>query len=261
MVGMKRPIFVRPLADAEREALEEGGPALAGRLPPPPLPGLARKLQVRERLRHRPLVGLRLSDGGPHRHKALQRGRTRRGPAHTLFKAKYDPRRLRRGTGRTLARDASPHSPREFGKGTSLWTLELAAEVSFEEGLTEGRVTGETVRASLERMGGDAGCGPRSVGSPPPTPSTPEKRRRDRLIRLSEDNHGWVVGFEDETWWSRVGPFPRCASGARTGSPSVWCSGRSPKTIPTRRPSPPATGCTCPNSTGGRGCASWTAVR
>ena len=44
-------------------------------------------------------------------------------------------------------------SPREFGKDTTLWTLELVAEVSFEEGVTEGRVTGETVRASLERMG------------------------------------------------------------------------------------------------------------
>jgi hypothetical protein len=44
-------------------------------------------------------------------------------------------------------------SPREFGKPTGLWTLEMAAEVSFEEGITEGRVTGETVRATLARMG------------------------------------------------------------------------------------------------------------
>ena len=40
-------------------------------------------------------------------------------------------------------------SPREFGKPTSLWTLNLAAEVSFEKGITERRVTGETVRARL----------------------------------------------------------------------------------------------------------------
>jgi hypothetical protein len=26
-------------------------------------------------------------------------------------------------------------SPREFGKDSSLWTMEMAAEVSFEEGL------------------------------------------------------------------------------------------------------------------------------
>jgi len=29
----------------------------------------------------------------------------------------------------------------------------MAAEVSFEEGITEKRVTGETIRATLERLG------------------------------------------------------------------------------------------------------------
>jgi hypothetical protein len=44
-------------------------------------------------------------------------------------------------------------SPRSFGKPTSLWTLELAAEVSFEQGLTPERVSGETIRATLARLG------------------------------------------------------------------------------------------------------------
>jgi transposase len=44
-------------------------------------------------------------------------------------------------------------NPRTFGKPTSLWTLDLAAEVSFEHGLTPARVTGETVRATLARLG------------------------------------------------------------------------------------------------------------
>jgi transposase len=44
-------------------------------------------------------------------------------------------------------------SPREFGKPTSLWTLELAAVVSFEQGLTPVRVSGETIRATLGRLG------------------------------------------------------------------------------------------------------------
>jgi transposase len=44
-------------------------------------------------------------------------------------------------------------SPRDLGKDTSVWTLELAAEVSFEIGLTQERVPGETVRATLERLG------------------------------------------------------------------------------------------------------------
>jgi hypothetical protein len=44
-------------------------------------------------------------------------------------------------------------SPRNFGKSTSLWTLDLAAEVSVEQGLTSQRVTGETIRATLARLG------------------------------------------------------------------------------------------------------------
>jgi transposase len=43
--------------------------------------------------------------------------------------------------------------PRAFGRETSLWTLDLAAEVSFEQGLTAVRVSGETVRATLARLG------------------------------------------------------------------------------------------------------------
>jgi transposase len=43
-------------------------------------------------------------------------------------------------------------SPREFGYETSLWTLEMAAEAAFEQGLTDGRVSGETIRATLWRL-------------------------------------------------------------------------------------------------------------
>ncbi len=50
-------------------------------------------------------------------------------------------------------RELLHQEPRKFGKDTSLWAMDLAAEVSFEEGLIEGRVTGETVRATLARMG------------------------------------------------------------------------------------------------------------
>jgi len=46
------------------------------------------------------------------------------------------------------------NSPRQYGKGTSLWTLELAADVSFERGLTHRRVSDETIRATLARLGG-----------------------------------------------------------------------------------------------------------
>ncbi len=44
-------------------------------------------------------------------------------------------------------------SPRDFGKPTSLWTLELAAEVAFAEGITPRRVSDETIRQALKRLG------------------------------------------------------------------------------------------------------------
>lgn len=45
------------------------------------------------------------------------------------------------------------HGPRDFAIEESFWTLEYAAQVSFEQGLTERRVTGETIRATLARLG------------------------------------------------------------------------------------------------------------
>lgn len=44
-------------------------------------------------------------------------------------------------------------SPCLFDKPTSVWTLDLAAEVSFAQGLTPAQVSGETIRATLERLG------------------------------------------------------------------------------------------------------------
>jgi transposase len=50
-------------------------------------------------------------------------------------------------------RELLHRSPREFGRQSSLWTLADAAEVSFEEGLTNQQVSGETIRATLSRLG------------------------------------------------------------------------------------------------------------
>jgi len=44
-------------------------------------------------------------------------------------------------------------SPRLVGKPTSVWTLELVAEVSFAEGITSERVSGETIRQAIRRLG------------------------------------------------------------------------------------------------------------
>lgn len=44
-------------------------------------------------------------------------------------------------------------SPRVFGKQQSVWSLDLLAEVCFAEKITTRKVSGEAVRATLERLG------------------------------------------------------------------------------------------------------------
>jgi transposase len=44
-------------------------------------------------------------------------------------------------------------SPRTWEKERSLWTLELAAKVCFEQGVTEQQVSIETIRQALRRLG------------------------------------------------------------------------------------------------------------
>ena len=59
-------------------------------------------------------------------------------------------------------------SPRTFGHPTSLWTLELVAAEAFAQGLTDTRVTGETVRVTLQRQGISWRRAKRWITSPDP---------------------------------------------------------------------------------------------
>jgi hypothetical protein len=93
--------------------------------------------------------------------------------------------------------------PRRFGKATSVWTLELAAEVAYEQGLTAWRVSDETIRATLARMGVRWRRAKHWITSPDPEYAR-KKARRDRLIRLAQAHPDWLLGFEDEVWWSRL---------------------------------------------------------
>lgn len=44
-------------------------------------------------------------------------------------------------------------SPRAFGKNSSLWTLEMAAEVCFTQAITSRLVSDETIRTALKQLG------------------------------------------------------------------------------------------------------------
>ncbi len=43
-------------------------------------------------------------------------------------------------------------SPRDFGQDRSTWTLELAAKISFEQGIISQEVSDESVRRALKRL-------------------------------------------------------------------------------------------------------------
>jgi Winged helix-turn helix len=145
---MKPPISVRPLSDDERAALREGLRsadafvlrrcqillASADRVQ---VPAIARALScnrqtVRNAIHAFNQCGL----------AALTPDSSRPHTIHAAFP----------GPQAEALRDLLHRSPRDFGHPTSLWTLELAAEVSFTEGLTATRVSDETIRATLARL-------------------------------------------------------------------------------------------------------------
>lgn len=74
---------------------------------------------------------------------AMIAGSSRPRGLHTAFDA----------DGAEALRQILHQDPRDFGKEDTFWTLEYAAQVSFEEGLTDRRVSDETIRATLARLG------------------------------------------------------------------------------------------------------------
>src|SRR3954466_14395882 len=68
-------------------------------------------------------------------------------------------------------------SPRQFGKARSTWTLALAAEVCAEHGITAERVSYETIRDALKRLGVGWRRAETWVTSPDP-PDAPKRMPR-----------------------------------------------------------------------------------
>jgi transposase len=196
-----RPLYVRPLTDAERGSLEDS-------LRSPDAFVLRRAQIVLASA-----AGERVGQIAPRVGFSGQAVRdvihafNRRGLA-ILTPGSHHPGVVTSAfdTPRALALRALLHqSPRTFGKPTSLWTLELAAEVAYEQGLTTTRVSDETIRATLARMGVRWRRAKEWITSPDPEYAR-KKARRDRLIRLAQQHPDWLLGFADEVWWSRLAP-------------------------------------------------------
>jgi transposase len=145
---MTAPLYVRPLTDAERQAAEAG-------LRSPDAFTLRRSQIVLASARgERPSAVARQLGCGDQTVRDALHAFNRRGVA-ALRPGSKQARTIRRAFDDAAAgrlRELLHRSPRAFGEPTSVWTLELAAEVAFAEGLTAELVSDETIRATLKRL-------------------------------------------------------------------------------------------------------------
>jgi hypothetical protein len=81
--------------------------------------------------------------------------------------------------------------------------LKLLAEVCFETGIVDQRVSPSTVWRELRRMGIRWKRSKLWASSPDPLYAE-KKARRDQLIEEAAKHPDWVLGFMDEVWWSRL---------------------------------------------------------
>ena len=150
LAGMRTPIMVRPLMDAERQALTAG-------LRSPDAFVLRRCQILRASVRgeRAPRIATQLGCDdqtvldalhafNAHGLAALQKGSSR---------PHRPPPRAFAGERAEQLRALLHRRPREFGPPTSLWTLDWAAEVSCAQGLTPCVVSGEAIRTTLLRLG------------------------------------------------------------------------------------------------------------
>jgi transposase len=147
---MRTPIFVRPLTDAERTRLEAGLRSsdafvlrrcqiLLASARQERAPQIARSVGCNDQT-VRNVIRQFEQDG-------LAACLTQRSHRPHQPKTKLDAPATER------LRALLHQSPRVFGKPTSVWTLELAAEVSFAEGITREQVSDEAIRLALKRLG------------------------------------------------------------------------------------------------------------
>jgi transposase len=145
---MKTPIFVRSFSKEEREALETGlrsKDAFALRR--------SQMLLASSRGDEVPQIAINLGCGEQTVRDAIHDFNER--GLDALIARSSRPRRTRDTFDEESAealRQMLLRSPRGFGYDTSLWTLDMAAQASFEEGLTRRRVSGETIRTTLMRL-------------------------------------------------------------------------------------------------------------
>ena len=187
---MQAPLFVRPLTEKEQAELEAGrrssqgftvrrSQMLLASAQAKPTTTIARLIGCNDQT-----VRNAIHDFHERGLAALQPKSSRPHTTHEVFDEK----------GREHLRALLHQSPRTFGKDTSIWTLELAAEVSFSVGLASRPISGETIRNALGQLGVRWKRAKHWITSPDPD-YLRKKNRRDSLIRLVLAHPNWALGF------------------------------------------------------------------
>jgi transposase len=145
---MRKPIFTRPLTEDEQQQIRKGlhssdafilrrcqivlASARGERAP-----AIARQLGCDDQTVRNVIKGFNATGL-----LVLQEGSSRPHHLRTTFT----------GEGCQRLQDLLHRSPRDFGKEYSMWTLKLAAQVSFEQEIIATEVSTESVRRALKRL-------------------------------------------------------------------------------------------------------------
>ena len=146
---MRKPIFVRDLTSDERQALEAGLRSSTA--------FTLRRCQILLascRGEHARLIAERLGCDDQTVRNAIHdfnsRGLAALTPGSSIPHQR--PHAVFDATRREQLRALLHQSPRTFGKPTSVWTLDLVAEVAFAEGITPRQLSDETIRNALAQL-------------------------------------------------------------------------------------------------------------
>jgi hypothetical protein len=192
--------YLCPFIDHSRAPGAGGRPALSRRVCPAPLSARAGQCSWPSTAPHCPAPGLQRSDGAQ-RGSGVQHGR----PcllAQTILSTPYGPSGVRSRPGRGASRAVTPTptglrptpqplDTRSGGRGV----------LRARPHRTSGQWRDHSRRAGPPG-GALAAC--QAVDHQPRSGVYAKKKARDRLIRLAGHHPDWALGFEDETWWSRV---------------------------------------------------------
>jgi transposase len=146
---MRTPIFIRPLTENERQQIQAGLRSsdafvlrrcqiLLANARGERAIAIAKHLGCDDQTVRNVIHGFNASGLA-----VLHEGSSRPHRLHTSFSEK----------GLQQLKDLLHRRPSEFGKGRSTWTLELAAQVSFEQGISAAPISDESMRRALKRLG------------------------------------------------------------------------------------------------------------